>query len=49
MVRKSLPSEPTVMDDGPPGIRSQYHGSYRAAYGRDPNGYKIEVGCQQIA
>ena len=34
-------------DEGPPGIRAQYHPSYYAAYVRDPNGYKIEVVCQK--
>lgn len=34
-------------DEGPPGIRSQYHPHYYAAYVRDPNGYKIEAVCQQ--
>ncbi|MEL6816433.1 MAG: VOC family protein [Cyanobacteria bacterium J06598_3] len=34
-------------DEGPPGIRAQYHPRYYAAYVRDPNGYKIEVVCQK--
>lgn len=34
-------------DEGAPGIRSQYHPSYYAAYVRDPNGYKVEVVCQK--
>ncbi len=34
-------------DEGAPGIRAQYHPNYYAAYVRDPNGYKIEVVCQQ--
>lgn len=34
-------------DEGAPGIRSQYHPNYYAAYVRDPNGYKIEAVCQQ--
>lgn len=34
-------------DEGPPGIRAQYHPNYYAAYIRDPSGYKIEVVCQQ--
>ena len=33
-------------DEGPPGIRAQYHANYYAAYVRDPDGYKIEVVCQ---
>lgn len=34
-------------DEGAPGIRAQYHANYYAAYVRDPDGYKIEVVCQQ--
>lgn len=34
-------------DEGAPGIRSQYHPNYYAAYVRDPSGYKVEVVCQQ--
>ncbi|MEO0885818.1 MAG: VOC family protein [Cyanobacteria bacterium J06634_6] len=34
-------------DEGAPGIRSQYHPNYYAAYVRDPNGYKIEAVCQK--
>ncbi|MEO1790645.1 MAG: VOC family protein [Cyanobacteria bacterium J06629_19] len=34
-------------DEGPPGIRAQYHPNYYAAYVRDPNGYKIEAVCQK--
>lgn len=34
-------------DEGPPGIRAQYHPGYYAAYVRDPNGYKVEVVCQK--
>lgn len=34
-------------DEGPPGIRTQYHPNYYAAYVRDSNGYKIEVVCQK--
>lgn len=34
-------------DEGAPGVRSQYHPNYYAAYVRDPNGYKIEAVCQQ--
>ena len=34
-------------DEGAPGIREQYHPNYYAAYVRDPNGYKVEVVCQQ--
>ena len=32
-------------DEGAPGIRSQYHPKYYAAYVRDPNGYKLEAVC----
>ena len=35
------------VDEGPPGIRTQYHPNYYAAYVRDPNGYKIEAVCQK--
>ncbi len=34
-------------DEGAPGIRTQYHPNYYAAYIRDPNGYKIEAVCQK--
>ena len=34
-------------DEGAPGIRTQYHPNYYAAYIRDPNGYKIEIVCQK--
>ncbi|MGD1897287.1 MAG: VOC family protein [Phormidesmis sp.] len=34
-------------DEGAPGIRTQYHPNYYAAYVRDPNGYKIEAVCQK--
>lgn len=32
------------VDDGPPGLRS-YHGSYYAAFLRDPDGNRIEAVC----
>lgn len=30
-------------DDGPPGLRPQYHGDYYGAYFRDPDGCKLCV------
>lgn len=32
-------------DDGPPGLRRDYHPSYYAAYVRDPDGNKIQAVC----
>jgi catechol 2,3-dioxygenase-like lactoylglutathione lyase family enzyme len=32
-------------EDGPPGIRSQYHPDYYAAFVRDPDGHRIEAVC----
>ena len=32
-------------DNGRPGIRSQYHESYYAAFILDPDGYNIEAVC----
>jgi catechol 2,3-dioxygenase-like lactoylglutathione lyase family enzyme len=32
-------------DDGAPGIRSQYHPDYYAAFVRDPDGHRIEAVC----
>lgn len=32
-------------DGGAPGIRSQYHPKYYAAYVFDPDGYKLEAVC----
>jgi len=32
-------------DDGGPGIRSEYHPDYYAAFVRDPDGYRIEAVC----
>lgn len=34
-------------DDGAPGIRSQYHPNYYAAYVFDPDGYKLEAVCHK--
>jgi catechol 2,3-dioxygenase-like lactoylglutathione lyase family enzyme len=34
-------------DDGPPGVRSNYHTSYYAAFLRDPDGNRIEAVCHQ--
>ena len=31
------------IDDGPPGLRSDYDANYYAAFVRDPDGHKIEV------
>lgn len=33
------------LDNGPPGIRNQYHVSYYAAFVIDPDGNNIEVVC----
>ena len=32
-------------DDGPPGLRPDYHANYYAAFLRDPDGAKIEAVC----
>lgn len=32
-------------DNGPPGIRPQYHASYYAAFIHDPDGYNFEFVC----
>lgn len=34
------------IDNGPPGIRMQYHPDYYAAYVLDPDGVNVEVVCQ---
>jgi catechol 2,3-dioxygenase-like lactoylglutathione lyase family enzyme len=34
-------------DNGAPGIRSNYHPNYYAAYVIDPDGYKLEAVCHQ--
>ncbi len=34
-------------DEGPPGIRSQYHPDYYGAYFRDPDGNKLCVVCHE--
>jgi catechol 2,3-dioxygenase-like lactoylglutathione lyase family enzyme len=34
-------------DNGAPGIRSNYHPKYYAAYAIDPDGYKLEAVCHQ--
>ena len=33
-------------DNGPPGVRTQYHANYYAAFVKDPAGNNIEVLCQ---
>lgn len=33
-------------DNGPPGVRNQYHAHYYAAYVLDPDGFNVEVVCQ---
>lgn len=33
------------IDDGQPGLRTEYHPSYYAAFIRDPDGNKIEAVC----
>jgi hypothetical protein len=30
-------------DEGPPGIRENYHPGYYAAFVRDPDGYRLEA------
>jgi catechol 2,3-dioxygenase-like lactoylglutathione lyase family enzyme len=32
-------------DNGPPGLRAQYHSDYYSAYVRDPDGHNIEAVC----
>jgi catechol 2,3-dioxygenase-like lactoylglutathione lyase family enzyme len=32
-------------DDGPPGLRPQYHPDYYGAFVRDPDGHRIEAVC----
>ena len=34
-------------DNGPPGIRPEYHENYYAAFVVDPDGHNIEAVCQQ--
>jgi catechol 2,3-dioxygenase-like lactoylglutathione lyase family enzyme len=34
-------------DNGPPGLRSNYHSSYYGAFVLDPDGYNIEAVCHQ--
>lgn len=34
-------------DNGPPGYRPRYHGSYYAAFVLDPDGYNIEAVCHR--
>jgi catechol 2,3-dioxygenase-like lactoylglutathione lyase family enzyme len=34
-------------DNGPPGVRPQYHESYYAAFFTDPDGHNIEAVCHQ--
>jgi catechol 2,3-dioxygenase-like lactoylglutathione lyase family enzyme len=36
-------------DNGPPGIRPEYHADYYAAYVHDPDGNNIEAVCHQPA
>ena len=37
------------LDDGAPGLRPEYHGSYYAAYVIDPDGNRIEAVCHNPA
>ena len=32
-------------DDGPPGLRTLYHGDYYAAFVLDPDGHRVEAVC----
>jgi catechol 2,3-dioxygenase-like lactoylglutathione lyase family enzyme len=32
-------------DDGPPGLRTRYHGDYYAAFVLDPDGHRVEAVC----
>jgi catechol 2,3-dioxygenase-like lactoylglutathione lyase family enzyme len=34
-------------DNGPPGVRPEYHESYYAAFFTDPDGHNIEAVCHQ--
>jgi len=34
-------------DEGPPGLRPQYHANYYGAYVRDPDGNKIQAVCHR--
>ena len=34
-------------DNGPPGLRPQYHANYYAAFVIDPDGHNIEVVCHE--
>jgi catechol 2,3-dioxygenase-like lactoylglutathione lyase family enzyme len=34
-------------DDGAPGLRPEYHGSYYAAFVIDPDGNRIEAVCHK--
>lgn len=34
-------------DDGPPGLRTDYHRAYYAAFVRDPDGNRIEAVCHR--
>lgn len=34
-------------EEGAPGVRSQYHPNYYAAYVFDPDGYKLEAVCHK--
>jgi catechol 2,3-dioxygenase-like lactoylglutathione lyase family enzyme len=34
-------------DNGPPGLRPQYHPDYYGAFVRDPDGHNIEAVCHQ--
>jgi catechol 2,3-dioxygenase-like lactoylglutathione lyase family enzyme len=36
-----------AQDEGPPGLRPEYHESYYGAYFRDPSGNKICVCCHE--
>jgi len=33
------------LDNGPPGLRPQYHPSYYGAFVRDPDGHNVEAVC----
>ncbi len=34
-------------DNGPPGLRPQYHGNYYGAFVLDPDGYNVEAVCHR--
>lgn len=36
-------------DNGPPGLRPQYHADYYGAFVRDPDGHNIEAVCHKPA